>query len=141
MHVPASMLNGAICPVTLAVSALGMGVAATVVAKSKKKTSSVRFAAITALIFALNILELPIHGGWVYLVGAALGVSFLGIPFAILSMMMVLTVRAIFPNYHIELIGHEFVETAFFGIIGIGIVFSIAFAFGKRLSRWQTEVV
>jgi len=97
MHIPTSMLNGAICPVTLAISAVGIGITVTVAKKSKTKPSSARFAAVTALIFALQMLNYPVQNGTSgHLVGALLGVSFLGIPFAILSMTIVLTIQAIF---------------------------------------------
>ncbi|MDP8266541.1 MAG: energy-coupling factor ABC transporter permease [Candidatus Aceula meridiana] len=97
MHIPASMLNGAICPVTTAVSALGLGVAATVARKSEHKSSAAKFAAVTALIFALQMLNFPVQNGTSgHLIGALLGVSLLGIPFAILSMAIVLAVQAVF---------------------------------------------
>jgi len=97
MHIPASMLNGAVCPVTLAVSAAGIGVVAYVARKSEEKPSSARFAAVTALIFALQMLNYPVQNGTSgHLVGAMLGVSLLGIPFAVLSMSIVLAVQAFF---------------------------------------------
>jgi len=97
MHIPASMLNGAVCPVTLAVGAAGLGTAAYLAKRSEKKPSAEKFAAITALIFALQMLNFPVQNGTSgHLVGAMLAVSFLGIPFAALSMAIVLAVQAFF---------------------------------------------
>ncbi|MBN1870404.1 MAG: energy-coupling factor ABC transporter permease [Candidatus Omnitrophica bacterium] len=97
MHIPTSMLNGAICPVTAAVSVLGLGVAATVAKKNENKPSAAKFAAVTALMFALQMLNYPVQNGTSgHLVGALLGVSLLGIPFAILSTAVVLAVQAVF---------------------------------------------
>lgn len=97
MHIPASMLHGAICPVTVAVGAAGVGLAAYGAYKSEEKPSSARFAAVTALIFALQMLNYPVQNGTSgHLVGAMLAVSLLGIPFAILSMSVILVVQAVF---------------------------------------------
>ncbi len=97
MHIPASMLNGAVCPVTLAVGGAGVGLAAYWAYKSKEKPSSARFAAVTALIFALQMLNYPVQNGTSgHLVGAMLAVSLLRIPFAILSMSVILAVQAVF---------------------------------------------
>lgn len=97
MHIPSTMLNGAVCPVTLAVSAVGIGIAARVAKKSDKKPSPAKFAAVTALIFALQMLNYPVQDGTSgHLVGAILGVGLLGIPFAVLSMAIVLAVQAFF---------------------------------------------
>jgi len=97
MHIPASMLNGAICPVTAAFSAVGVGVAAIVAKKIENKPSAAKFAAVTSLIFALQMLNYPVQNGTSgHLVGALLGVSLLGMPFAILSMAIVLAVQAVF---------------------------------------------
>jgi len=97
MHIPASMLNGAVCPVTLAVGGAGVGLAAYLAHKSDEKPSSARFAAVTALIFALQMLNYPVQNGTSgHLVGAILAVSLLRVPFAILSMSIILAIQAVF---------------------------------------------
>lgn len=97
MHIPASMLSGAICPVTAAVSAAGLGVAAIAAAKSESKPTATKFAAVTSLIFALQMLNYSVqHGTSGHLLGALLGVSLLGVPFAILATAIVLIVQAVF---------------------------------------------
>ncbi|MFA5059748.1 MAG: energy-coupling factor ABC transporter permease [Candidatus Omnitrophota bacterium] len=97
MHIPSSMLNGAICPVTLTVGAVGLGLAGYWSGKIKEKPGVFKFAGITALIFALQMLNYPIQDGTSgHLVGAMLAVSFLGIPFAVVSMALILAVQAFF---------------------------------------------
>lgn len=97
MHIPTTMLNGAICPVTAAVSAVGLGFAAAAAKKSEHKPSSAKFAAVTSLIFALQMLNYPVQDGTSgHLVGALLAVALLGIPFAVLSVAIVLGVQAVF---------------------------------------------
>ncbi|PKN46487.1 MAG: cobalamin biosynthesis protein CbiM [Deltaproteobacteria bacterium HGW-Deltaproteobacteria-17] len=97
MHVPASMLHGAVCPVTAVVSAAGVLTAGVLAWRSPEKPSSSRFAAVTALIFALQMLNVPIQDGTSgHLVGAVLAVGLLGVPFAVLSMAMILIVQAVF---------------------------------------------
>ncbi|PKN26845.1 MAG: cobalamin biosynthesis protein CbiM [Deltaproteobacteria bacterium HGW-Deltaproteobacteria-22] len=97
MHIPASMLHGSICPVTAAVSAVGVLAAGALAWRSEDRPTSSRFAAVTALIFALQMLNYPIQDGTSgHLVGAVLAVGLLGIPFAVLSMTMILVVQAVF---------------------------------------------
>ena len=60
MHIPNGMLQGPICPVTAAASVLGVAAAAYGATKSKAKPSASRFGAMTALIFAGQILILNI---------------------------------------------------------------------------------
>ncbi|MCA9401744.1 MAG: energy-coupling factor ABC transporter permease [Candidatus Omnitrophica bacterium] len=97
MHIPDSMLNGAVCPVTIAVAGLGVAAAGYVAKQSDVKPSPARFAAVTSLIFALQMLNFPVQDGTSgHLLGAILGVSLLGIPFAVLAITIVLTVQAVF---------------------------------------------
>lgn len=129
MHIPASMLNGAVCPVTLAVGAVGVGVAAYAARKSEEKPSSARFAAVTALIFALQMLNYPVQNGTSgHLVGAMLGVALLGVPFAVLSMSIVLAVQAFFfGDGGVNALGANILNMAF---IGAGLM---GFAFNKAI--------
>ena len=97
MHIPSSMLNGAVCPITAAASAAGVGLAGYYAAKTKNKPSTSKFAAVTSLIFALQMLNYPVQSGTSgHLIGGMLAVSLLGIPFAILAMSVVLTVQTLF---------------------------------------------
>ncbi len=97
MHIPASMLHGAVCPVTAVVSAAGLLAAGLFAWRSEARPAISRFAAVTALIFALQMLNYPIQDGTSgHLVGAILAVGLLGLPFAVLSMAMILAVQAVF---------------------------------------------
>ncbi|MBN1585949.1 MAG: energy-coupling factor ABC transporter permease [Candidatus Omnitrophica bacterium] len=95
MHIPDSMLHGAVCPVTLAVGAAGVAVAARAASRSESKPTSARFAAITALILAAQMINFPVASGTSgHLVGGVLAAALLGIPFAVLSMTTVLAIQA-----------------------------------------------
>ena len=58
MHVPSSMLHGAICPVTAAVSAVTLSAAAYGVYKTQEKPSMITFASVSGLVFGLQMLNL-----------------------------------------------------------------------------------
>lgn len=97
MHIPASMLHGTVCPVTAAVTIGGLGVATYLAQKSEEQPSVAKFSAVSALIFALQMLNFPIQNGTSgHLLGGVLAVSLLGIPFGVLSMAIVLAVQCIF---------------------------------------------
>jgi cobalt/nickel transport system permease protein len=63
MHIPDSMLQGSICPVTVTVSTAGIIAAAYFGHKAKDKPSAARFGAVTALIFAGQMMNFPIMNG------------------------------------------------------------------------------
>lgn len=121
MHIPSTMLNGAVCSVTLAVSVIGVGITALMAKKSENKPSTIKFAAVTALIFALQMLNYSVQNGTSgHLVGAMLAVGLLGIPFAILSMSVVLVVQAFFfADGGINAIGANVLNM---GLIGAGVL-------------------
>lgn len=97
MHIPASMLNGSVCSVTLVAGAAGVVAAALAARTAQEKPSPMRFAAVTALIFALQMLNYPVQDGTSgHLVGAMLAVALLGVPFAVISLSSVLAVQAFF---------------------------------------------
>jgi len=125
MHIPASMLQGSVCPVTLAVSAAGVGVAGVMAKKSQEKPSGFRFAAVTALIFALQMLNFPVqHGTSGHLVGGLLAVSLLGVPFAVLSMAIVLLVQAVFfGDGGINALGANILNMSLIGAGLLGVVY------------------
>ena len=96
MHIPASMLHGAICPVTASLSAVCLGAGAFFASKQKEKPSVFKFIAVASLVFTMQMINFPITGGTSgHLLGAALMVSLLGLPFAVLAMSIVLTVQAL----------------------------------------------
>lgn len=120
MHIPTAMLNGTVCPITLAVGGLGVAAAGYAARHSAKKPSAIRFAAVTALIFALQMLNFPVQSGTSgHLIGAVLGVSLLGVPFAVLSMAIVLSVQAlVFGDGGVAALGANVLNM---GIIGAGV--------------------
>ena len=149
MHIPSSMLHGAICPVTMAVSTTGVGLAAYWAHKANEKPSAGRFSAVTALIFAMQMLNYPVQNGTSgHLVGAMLAVSLLGIPFAVLSMAVILAVQAIFfADGGVSALGANILNM---GLIGAGVAgfffqrlkergFSKFFALG--IAAWASVVM
>ncbi len=134
MHIPAAMLHGRICPVTLGVAAVGVGLAAYAAYKSEKKPTAVRFAAVTILAFASQMLNFPVlNGTSSHLVGAVLAASLLGAPLAILAMSLVLAVQAIFfGDGGINALGANIINMSLIGA-GLG-----GFLF-RRLARWGVE--
>ena len=126
MHIPSTMLNGAVCSVTLAVSAVGIGIAVRAAKKSDKKPSLSKFAAVTALIFALQMLNYPVQDGTSgHLVGAMLGVGLLGIPFTVLSMAVVLAIQAFFfGDGGVNALGANILNMALIGAGLLGFVYN-----------------
>lgn len=95
MHIPDSMLQGTVCPVTAGLGLLGVTAAAVVAAKSKHKPSATRFAGVATLIFTAQMVNFPIVGGTSgHLLGAVLAATLLGPSFAVLAMSLVLAVQA-----------------------------------------------
>ena len=132
MHIPSSMLHGAVCPVTVAVTVGGMGITAYFAHKSEEKPSIARFSTVSSLIFALQMLNFPIQNGTSgHLLGGVLALSLLGIPFGVFAMAIVLSVQCIFfgdggPNA----LGANVLNMA---LIGTGIIGLI----GKALERFS----
>lgn len=97
MHIPDGMLNGAICPTTIAVAAGAVAVAAGLTAKAVEKPSVKKFAAVSTAIFVLQMLNFPVSSGTSgHFMGAAFAVWALGTAPAVLSMSLILAVQALF---------------------------------------------
>ncbi len=96
MHIPDSMLQGNICPVTAAVSMAGIIAAAWRCARSPDRPSPGRFGAVAAMIFAGQMLNFPVlHGTSGHLLGGVIAAGLLGIPSGILAMALVVTVQSL----------------------------------------------
>jgi len=96
MHIPDYMLEGRICPVTATISTCAIIASVIIGMRAKQKPTAGQFSAITALIFALQMLNFPIMNGTSgHLVGGVLASSLLGIPFGILSLACVITVQCL----------------------------------------------
>lgn len=121
MHIPTSMLHGQVCPVTLAVGGLTVAAATKMFIDSQEKPSPATWAGVTALIFALQMLNFPVANGTSgHLVGGVLAASLLGIPAGILSLVLVLTVQAVlFADGGINALGANVINMALIGA-GLG---------------------
>jgi cobalt/nickel transport system permease protein len=124
MHIPTSMLQGAICPVTLALGAAGLTTAVVAAARSTAKPNATRFAGVAALIFAGQMMNFAIPGGTSgHLLGGVLAAALLGVPFGVLAMTLVLAVQALlFGDGGMLALGANVVNMALIGV-GIGALF------------------
>lgn len=131
MHIPDAMLQGGICPVTAVVGAIGIGFVAFRAFFAEHKPSAARFAAITSLIFAGQMMNFPINGGTSgHLLGSVLAVALLGVPFGILSMAFVVTIQClIFSDGGFTVLGANVLNMA---IIAAGLSGIILRAFTKK---------
>lgn len=90
------MMNGAVCPVTAAVAATGIAGAAWAAAKSEHKPDAMKFASVSALVFAGQMINFPISGGTSgHLLGGVLAAALLGTPFGVLAITLVLGVQCL----------------------------------------------
>jgi len=128
MHVPNSMLQGPICPVTALVGAVGVAIAAIVAFRSKNKPTAARFGAITALIFAAQIMNFPIQDGTSgHLLGGVLASTLLGTPFGILAVSLVVTIQClVFSDGGFTVLGANILNMALIGA-GLGGVMRMYF--------------
>jgi cobalt/nickel transport system permease protein len=120
MHVPDSMLNGSICPVTAVLSSAGIVAAAVVAVKRTQKNAVSRFAAVTALIFAAQMLNFPVVNGTSgHLLGGVLAAVMLGVPWGMLSIALVVSIQAlVFGDGGIAVLGANILNMA---VIGAGV--------------------
>jgi len=147
MHIPNGMLHGGVCPVTAVVSAVSIGLAALRAFIAVNKPSAAKFASITALIFAGQMMNFPISGGTSgHLLGGVLAAALLGIPFGILSVALVVTIQClVFSDGGFSVLGANIFNMAVVGA-GLGGVFqayfrrynenSFGYALGLGFSAW-----
>ena len=135
MHIPNSMLNGPVCPVTAIISAIGIAIASYWAVKTKNKPSATKFAAITMLIFAGQMMNFPIQDGTSgHLLGGVLASALLGVPFGILSMAIVLSIQClVFSDGGLLVLGANVLNMALIGA-GLGGVLA-AYLKHKTASR------
>ena len=131
MHIPASMLHGTVCPVTIAVTAAGVGTAVYWARQQEEKPSAGKFAAVTSLIFAMQMLNFPVQNGTSgHLLGGMLAVALLGVPYSVLSIALVLVVQAVFfGDGGVNALGANILNMGLVGTMGAGFLFE---AFQKR---------
>lgn len=121
MHIPDSMLQGSICPVTAALSAAGLATSTYFCVKAKAVPTATRFAAVTALIFAGQMLNFPISGGTSgHLLGGVLAAALLGTPFGVMSIAIVVSIQAlVFSDGGMTVLGANLLNMALVGA-GLG---------------------
>ncbi len=136
MHIPSSMMEGAVCPVTAVLATAGVAAAVVAAKRSEDAPSPARFAAVSALIFAGQMLNFPVQDGTSgHLLGGVLAALLLGTPFGVLSMALVVTIQAVlFADGGLNVLGANVLNMA---VIGAGLAGSLAVALRSRLAGWQ----
>ncbi len=111
------MLQGSICPVTAVLAASGLAAAAYCTFKAQERPSAARFGALTALLFAAQMLNFPIlHGTSGHLLGGVLAASLLGTPFGVLAVALVVGLQAlVFADGGLAPLGANLVNMALLG--------------------------
>lgn len=134
MHIPDSMMQGAVCPVTAVVSAAGLLTAVMFAAKSEKKPSASRFGAVAALIFAAQMMNFPISGGTSgHLLGGVLAAVLLGTPFGVLAVAAVVMVQSlVFADGGVTVLGANLLNMS---IIGAGLGGMLYWQVAPKISR------
>ena len=114
MHIPDMMLQGAVCPVTVAFASLGLAGTAYAACKSTIKPAASFFAGVTALIFAAQMANFPIQLGTSgHFLGATLAVALLGSAFGILAMSLVIITQCfVFADGGISSLGANLLNMA-----------------------------
>lgn len=137
MHIPTGMIEGAVCPVTAVFAATGIGAAAWAASKSQIKPDALKFAGVSALIFAGQMMNFPIQAGTSgHLLGGVLAAALLGLPFGVLAIALVLAVQClVFADGGVSVLGANVVNMA---LIGTGIGGLIA---GRLKDRSATSLV
>ncbi len=132
MHIPDSMLQGNVCPVTALVSATGIAIATYYGMKREQPTAS-RFAAVTSLLFAGQMMNFPIMSGTSgHLLGGVLAASLLGTPFGVLAVALVVVIQSLFfSDGGITVLGANLLNMAIIGA-GLGGMLRSALA-----EKWQ----
>jgi cobalt/nickel transport system permease protein len=119
MHIPQYMLHGAICPVTAGIAAAGITTASVLALRAKEKPTALKFAAVTSLIFAAQMMNFPIMDGTSgHLIGTTLAILLLGAPFGVISMSIILAIQSlIFSDGGLNVLGANIINMALIGAI------------------------
>ena len=117
-------MNGAVCPVTAAVAATGIAGAAWAAAKSGNKPDAEKFASVSALVFAGQMMNFPISGGTSgHLLGGVLAAALLGTPFGVLAIALVLGVQCLlFSDGGLAVLGANALNMSLIGAGGGGLI-------------------
>lgn len=97
MHLPAEMLQGAVCPVTATLSIAGVGLAAATLLRKPAAAPRPADVALTgATLFALQMLNYPLPGGLSgHLLGGVFASALLGVPGGVLCTALVLLIQTL----------------------------------------------
>jgi cobalt/nickel transport system permease protein len=96
MHIPDAMMQGPICPITAIISFLSICTAIRASIKQERTIEPSRFAAVAALIFAMQMMNFPILRGISgHCIGAVFAARLLGLPLGILSMSLVIILQCL----------------------------------------------
>jgi cobalt/nickel transport system permease protein len=141
MHIPNSMLQGSICPFTAIISAIGIAIVSFFAVKAKNKPTAGKFAAVTALIFAGQMMNFPIQDGTSgHLIGGVIAASLLGIPFGILAMSLVVTIQCLFfSDGGFLVLGANLLNMAFIGA-GVGGFLKVYFSKFSRENKAKEAI-
>ncbi|MDS4028102.1 MAG: energy-coupling factor ABC transporter permease [Candidatus Contendobacter sp.] len=139
MHIPQHLLDGSICPVTAVVSGLCLAGAAVAAHRSAEKPHPLRFAAITAFIFAAQMMNFPISGGTSgHLLGGVLASALLGVPFGVLALALVVTIQAlVFADGGLTVLGANVLNMA---VLGAGLGGLLRWGLLKQLPAGEARV-
>ncbi|MFZ1641498.1 MAG: energy-coupling factor ABC transporter permease [Candidatus Contendobacter sp.] len=139
MHIPQNLLDGSICPVTAVVSGLCLAGAALAAYRSAEKPHALRFAAVSAFIFAAQMMNFPISGGTSgHLLGGVLASAVLGVPFGVLALALVVTIQAlVFADGGLTVLGANVLNMA---VLGAGLGGLLRLGLLKKLPAGGTRV-
>lgn len=121
MHIPTGMMNGAVCPVTAIVAATGIAGVTWAALKSESKPTPARFASVSALIFAAQMMNFPIRDGTSgHLLGGVLSAALLGTPFGVLAIALVVSIQCLlFSDGGLSVLGANILNMSLLGA-GVG---------------------
>ncbi|HOV13741.1 MAG TPA: energy-coupling factor ABC transporter permease [Spirochaetota bacterium] len=119
MHIPDHMLSSQVSSVSAITSVVAVAGAIYFAVTSKDKPNVLKFAAISSLIFALQMMNFPIQNGTSgHFLGTTFAIGLLRVPFGILSMVMVLTVQClVFADGGLTMLGANILNMAIVGAI------------------------
>jgi cobalt/nickel transport system permease protein len=139
MHIPQNLLDGSICPVTAVVGGLCLAGAALAAHRSVEKPHPLRFAAVSAFIFAAQMMNFPISGGTSgHLLGGVLASALLGVPFGVLALALVVAIQAlVFADGGLTVLGANVLNMA---VLGAGLGGLLRLGLLKKLPASGTRI-
>ena len=118
MHLPADMLQGAVCPLTATLSIAGIGLAAAALLRKPQHAPKPTDCALAgATVFALQMLNYPLPGGLSgHLLGGVFASALLGVPGGVLITSLVLLIQTLlFADGGLGMLGANVLNMAILG--------------------------